>query len=192
MKHLGTVELNTERLILRKFRSDDASMVYENWSSDEVVYKYTGDKYHKSITDTETRLQKWIENYEKDDYYRWTIVTRDCEEVIGIIMANYIAEGEYVHMAYFLSPKFWSIGYTTEAFRRVIKFFFEEVGMNRVEAMYHPENMASGEVMKKCGLTREGVLRQALKTNISGFTDMIICSILAEEYFERKVECYES
>lgn len=37
MKHLGTVQLETERLILRPFRLEDAEAMYKNWASDDEV-----------------------------------------------------------------------------------------------------------------------------------------------------------
>ncbi len=50
----------------------------------------------------------------------------------------------------------------TEAVRRLIRFGFEEMKLNRIEAVHAIENEASGKVMQKAGMSFEGVLRQRM------------------------------
>ena len=68
-----------------------------------------------------------------------------------------------------------------EAFEAVIRFMFDEVGVNRLEARHNVDNPNSGGVMKKCGLTYEGTLRQAATDN-TGLMDLSVYSILRSEY----------
>ena len=49
VKHVGTCELETKRLILRKFKRDDAVMVFNNWASDEEVTRYVAWPIHHHI-----------------------------------------------------------------------------------------------------------------------------------------------
>ena len=72
-------------------------------------------------------------------------------------------------------------GITTEAFKAIIPFFFEEVGANRIESQHDPNNPGSGKVMKKCGLKYEGMLRQADWSN-KGIVDACIYSLLKSEW----------
>ena len=60
---------------------------------------------------------------------------------------------------------------------------FEEVGANRIESQHDPDNPNSGLVMKKCGLTYEGTLRQADYSN-RGIDDACIYSLLKEEWIK--------
>ena len=69
----------------------------------------------------------------------------------------------------------------SEAFSKVIEFLFSQVGMNRIEARYDVRNPHSGGVMIKCGLMREGILRQA-DVNTSGLCDMAVYSILKSDW----------
>ena len=39
MKHCGTQELETERLVLRRLSIDDSEMMYNNWANDRQVGK---------------------------------------------------------------------------------------------------------------------------------------------------------
>ena len=106
-------------------------------------------------------------------------------EVIGTISVVELDERvEKVQIGYCIGRKWWSQGYTTEAFAAIISFLFEEVGVNRIEAMYDLRNPGSGKVMEKCGLQYEGTLRQAGWSN-SGIGDMAMHSILASEYFKK-------
>lgn len=64
MNHKGTIKLETNRLILRKFVIDDAKVMYENWASENEVTKFLTWPTHSSIEDTKLVLNNWISNYE--------------------------------------------------------------------------------------------------------------------------------
>lgn len=87
-----------------------------------------------------------------------------------------------IELAYELGRHWWGQGLMTEAVKAVIDFFFNEVGFNRIYADFASENLASGKVMQKCGMTYEGTMRQALKCN-NGLFDKVNYAILAKEYF---------
>ena len=70
----------------------------------------------------------------------------------------------------------------TEATKRVIEFFFREVGMKRIYADHAKENPASGKMQEKAGMKWEGTLRQGGKCN-NGIYDKVMYAILAEDYF---------
>jgi ribosomal-protein-alanine N-acetyltransferase len=67
----------------------------------------------------------------------------------------------------------------------LVRFFFEDVGLKRVDAHHDPRNPASGKVMQKAGMTYEGTLRQADKNN-QGICDSVVYAILACDYFAAK------
>ena len=61
MKHIGTKELETERLILRKVRLEDADEAYKNWCSHDIVAKYVLWDTHKSVEETKELYKIWVE-----------------------------------------------------------------------------------------------------------------------------------
>ena len=69
----------------------------------------------------------------------------------------------------------------TEAVRAVVGYLFAEVGVRRVCAQHDTENPASGAVMRRVGMTKEGVLRQSGRNN-RGVVDMAVYSILRDEW----------
>lgn len=76
----------------------------------------------------------------------------------------------------------WRKGYTSEALIRLVRFFFEDVGVNRVEAYHDPRNPNSGKVMQKAGMLYEGTSRESYLNNL-GFCDAANYALLARDYF---------
>lgn len=185
MKHLGTKKLETDRLILRQFTIEDTDAMYNNWASDPEVTKYLTWPNHETVEISNTVLTDWISRYSKDDYYQWAIILKDnFDEPIGSISAVHKDDAiEMVHIGYCIGKKWWKQGITSEALAALIKFFFEEVGVNRIEARYDPRNPYSGKVMMKCGLKYEGTHREA-DWNNQGRCDSAIYAILAKDYNE--------
>lgn len=81
----------------------------------------------------------------------------------------------------------WNKGYMTEAFKEVIKFLFEEVGVETIYAEHLAANSSSGKVMLKSGMKYEGSLRNRLiDKNTNKPTDLESYSIIREDYFNNK------
>lgn len=186
MRNLGTVALETNRLIIRKFNENDGIYMYNNWASDDEVTKYLKWPTHKAKGMSNSYVSWVMKNYEKDNdnkVYDWVIELKEIGQPIGSIGAvNVNSEVESIQIGYCIGSKWWHKGIMTEAFTEVIRFFMEEVGANRLEARYDIRNENSGKVMEKCGLKYEGTLR-ASDINNSGVFDVAWYSILKDEYF---------
>lgn len=182
MDHLGTKILETDRLLLRPFVWEDQEAMFRNWESDPEVTKYLRWQHYTAPEDVGPVLRKWIDGYAKPDFYQWAIVPKEVGEPIGTIsVVGYDSRLGQPEIGYCIGKRWWNQGYTSEALGRVIDFFFGEVGASRIEACHDPRNPGSGAVMKKCGMTYEGTLRQADRNN-QGVCDVCIYSILAEEW----------
>jgi len=182
MNHLGTKQLETERLILRRFTVEDAGAMYRNWASDPEVSKYLTWPCHASPEVSVRCLTDWAEQYAKPDYYQWAIVPKAVGEPIGSIsVVGYDSRIGQPEVGYCIGKPWWRQGYTSEALGRVIDFLFGEAGASRVESRHDPRNPNSGAVMRKCGMTYEGTLRQA-DWNNQGICDVCMYGILAEEW----------
>lgn len=186
MNHMGTKEIETKRLLLRKFTENDAFAAFNNWTSDEKVTEFLRWPTHNSIDITKSVMEDWVEAYEKKDFYQWAIVLKEINEPIGTI--SVVDKNEMlniVHIGYCIGSKWWNQGITSEAFSGIIPFLFDDVKVNRIESQHDPYNPNSGKVMSKCGLKYEGTLRQADFSN-KGIVDASMYSLLASEYYAAK------
>ena len=182
MKHLGTKTLETSRLLLRRFCIDDAQATYHNWASDDQVTKYLTWPSHTSPAITSAVLQSWVELYAEPDYYQWAIVLKSArDQPIGSIAVVSLEDSvKKAQIGYCIGQAWWHKGIMTEALNAVIHFMISEVGMNRVEARHDVNNPNSGKVMQKCGMTLEGIHRQADMNN-QGLCDEACYAILKNE-----------
>lgn len=186
MKHLGTKQIETSRLLLRRFAEEDAQAMFDNWASDPEVTAFLTWPAHGSPEISKMVLDDWISHYGEEDFYQWAIVPKDLGQPIGSI--SVVAKNDRVarvEIGYCIGKNWWRKGYTSEALRAVLDFFFEEVGVNRVEARHDPRNPHSGGVMKKCGMRCEGTLRQSDRNN-QGICDAVWYGILASERGEKR------
>lgn len=183
MTHLGTQRIETERLILRQFVIEDAEAMYENWAKDDAVTQYLTWPTHKDSGISRMVIESWLKEYEKQEYYQWAIELKELQEVIGSISVVHINEDlGSVEIGYCIGKQFWNQGITSEALKALIRFFFEEVKVSRIEARHDPLNPNSGKVMMKCGLSLEGTMRKASRNN-TGICDVSIYGMISEDYF---------
>jgi ribosomal-protein-alanine N-acetyltransferase len=187
MEHLGTKTLETDRLVLRQFILNDAESKFKNWASDNDVTKYLSWKAHENINASKNVLENWISKYTNKDFYQWAIVLKSINEPIGVIgVLKQDDNIKMIHIGYCIGKKWWHQGITSEALSVLIKYFFEEIGVNRIESRHDPNNQNSGKVMEKCGLRYEGTMRQADKNN-QGICDYCEYGIIADDYFKNKI-----
>lgn len=153
MNHTGTVTLETDRLILRRYEMSDAEDMYNNWVADPEVARFWQWEPHESIEETKGFLKLWIEEYKKPDNYLWTIVLKSISQAIGYIYLADVNDTENsVSVHYALSRKHWNRGIMPETCNRVLEFAFDVLGAERVYTHHHIDNGASGKVMQKCGM----------------------------------------
>lgn len=186
MNHRGTVTLETERLVLRRFEMGDCPAVFANWAGDEKVTEFLRWPAHRDLSVTGDVISGWKRAYESNSFYQWAVVPKESGEPVGTIsVVDMDARTGKMHIGYCLGQKWWNKGYMTEAFSEVIKFLFEKVGARRIESQHDPENPASGRVMQKCNLKYEGTLRKADWSN-RGIVDACVYAILADDYYNAK------
>ena len=182
MNHKGTIFIETERLILRRFTENDVEAMFRNWEGDPKVTEFLRWKTAANLKDAENVLLEWIRDYEKADFYQWAIVLKELEEPIGTIsVVDKNEQLDIVHIGFCIGIKLWHQGITSEAFKAIIPFFFNEVCVNRIESQHDHNNPNSGYVMKKCGLKYEGTLRES-DWNNQGVVDACMYSLLKSEW----------
>lgn len=179
MKHLGTVPLETDRLLLRRFTAEDASAMFANWASDDEVARYLTWTAHGNPELTATILASWVDDYNRLNSYQWAIELKELGEPIGSIgVVSSDDSFDSLMIGYCIGRQWWNQGLVTEAFSRLIDFFLDEVGAARIESMHDVANPASGRVMQKCGLLHEGRQHHRIRNNVGNLVDVEAYAIL--------------
>ena len=187
MRELGTVTLETERLILRKATKEDAESMHKNWSTDEVTHAYDWFFKLDTLEDTERYIDEMIERYNgpmKTVYFNWVIEYKENHEIIGHILSNkFLRNHQVVEIGYSLSSKYFRQGLMTEALTKVIDFFLNEVGVRIVAANANADNLPSVNLLKKVGFNLDAVLPQRLISKKTGLpTDSCMFSIINKNF----------
>lgn len=171
--------LKTERLILRRMEKSDYKDVFA-YASDARVSEYLLWSPHTDISQTKSYLRNIDAKYKRAEFYDWGIVYDG--SLIGTVgftsldTANNVGEIGYV-----LSSKYWGLGIAVEAAERIIEFGFSQLNLDRIEARYMVENLASRRVLDKLSMKNEGVFRSCMKVK-GKRRDIAVASILREEY----------
>jgi [ribosomal protein S5]-alanine N-acetyltransferase len=173
-------ELETERLLLRKMRLDDAEAMFA-YASDPEVTRYVLFETHRSLEDSKSFLRLAVEGYEKGDFGGWGVVLKDSGVFVGTCGMEVDPEHARAELGYVLAREHWGRGLVPEAVRAVIRFGFRRLGLNRLGARCMAENTASARVMEKAGMTYEGTLRE-LEFIKGAYRDMKFYSILRREF----------
>ena len=159
-------QFETERLVLRPPRLDDARAMFEGWTQDQEVTRYLTWRPHERIEQTQEFVQECIRAWQGETRFPYVITLKGTGEVIGIIDPR--IEGPKVGIGYGTARAHWGKGYVPEATRAIIEWAFQQPSIYRVYATTDVDNVASRRVMEKVGMQCEGILRSyILHPNIS-------------------------
>ena len=179
MNHLGTVMLESDRLILRRIYESDAVEIYNGFVN-QKDFLYYANKSKRTLQEEINSLKGINEKYKQKDYYNWVITLKDTKEIIGSINANlfgFIVD----NINYAIDERFTNNGYMSEALSVILKFFFEKVGVKEIYCGCCIENKASKKVM----LNNKMKLVEIKKAYINlsdGYHDMYLFSLKKGEY----------
>ena len=130
--HKGTIQLESNRIILRRLTLKDATSMYNNWASDEEVTKYLTWPAHSNIGVTKMVLNSWIEQYDNNEFYQWGIVFKDENELIGTIgVVNKNDDIKSFELGVCLGKKYWGKAIGPEAVNIVIKYL-KQIGYTQM------------------------------------------------------------
>ncbi len=187
MEHKGTKRLIGDNIILRRFEENDLLPMYDNCWKYSNVSKWTNYAEMNTIDEVKTNAdmftEKWLSSYKYSNRYNWAIVEKSSKNVIGRMFGMHPNDEKCeVELAYELGPNWWNKGFMTDAVNIVLKFFFEDVGMNRVFCYHADKNPASGKVMQKAGMKQIGVLLDGCTCN-GGIFIRVNYEMTRKDYF---------
>jgi ribosomal-protein-alanine N-acetyltransferase len=152
---IGSEVIETERMILRAFRNDDLSDLFA-YASNPEVGPHAGWPAHKNLDESKRILNLFI-NGDKT----FAIVMRDTGKVVGSIgieKRSIDLGQEFYRLAskeigYVLAYEYWGRGLMPEAVKAVIKWCFENKGIDILTCGHFISNGQSQRVIEKCGFS---------------------------------------
>ena len=173
--------LRTERFILRRIVRDDIDDIYD-YSSNPETSRYLLWYPHDDLSVTRAYFKIINRKYKNGTFYDWGIVDAVSGKMIGTCGFTAINElDNRAEIGYVINPSYKGRGIATEVVRRVIRFGFEVLGLERIEARYIIGNDASRRVMEKCGMSFEGIHKHAVRAK-GRYFDVGVCAVIAGEH----------
>ncbi|MUK90760.1 GNAT family N-acetyltransferase [Ornithinibacillus sp. L9] len=177
--------LKTERLVLRKIEESDAHSIME-YLSDEEVVQYYGLEPFETIQDALSEIAWYQKIWNEKTGVRWGITRRGENQVIGSCgFLNIAAQHFRAEIGYELHRHYWGQGIATEAIEAILRFGFEQLKFQRIQALIEPPNIPSQKLLEKQGFTQEGLLRNYEYTS-GNFDDLYMYSLLKKEFIYMK------
>lgn len=143
--------IETPRLILRPLTRDDLD-AFASMNGDAEVMRYIGDGKPQSRAQTQMRLNAIIEHREQHRFGLCAAIEKATGEFVGFCGLQFLDNTSEVEVGYRLAKRFWGMGLATEAAGATLRYGFDELGLDRIVAVVHPENVASQWVIQKIGL----------------------------------------
>lgn len=147
--------LETTRLQLRPFSLADVDDLHRLWT-EHSVRKFLWDDQIISHDTTVEVIEACIKSFAEHGFGYWTISFKDQSEKIGFCGLRHFQEtgasSTEVELMYGLAPEYWGNGLATEAAQEMLRYGFEQVGLERIYAGADPPNTASFRVMERIGM----------------------------------------
>jgi RimJ/RimL family protein N-acetyltransferase len=157
------MRLETERLVLRLPRLDDAEAVLELYSDPEAM-RFIGGVQAEIVADPESIVRVWLERWEANGFGQLVAERRDDGAVVGRIglvvwdtrdweISTVPEAGEHgqPELGWALTQAYWGLGYATEGALATRAWAREELGIERLISVIAPQNVRSQRVAEKLG-----------------------------------------
>lgn len=172
--------ITTDRLVLRLFMKSDAEVVAKLCNNYNIYKSTLYLPYPYSIEDAVTWIERHLENFNADKAYEFAITDRDDGKIYGAIALSSNQQFQNGELAYWVGEAYWGKGYATEAAQAIVEFAFEIKQYHKVFARYFGSNPASGKVLQKIGMNKEGILIDHIKKE-DRYEDLIYYGIIKSE-----------
>ena len=148
-RKLGTAELRTARLLLRRYRPEDADALYRDFGTDPVMFQYSGWNPYATPEMAQETVRRFIDSYQDEHFYGWVI---EADEVLFGTIGAYDYEADQIEVGFSIARACWGRGYATEALKAVLLYLTENEGIPCVTAWCAAENIGSRRVLEKAGM----------------------------------------
>lgn len=177
--------IETNRLVIRCYNPADAILI--KTSVDESrehlrPWMPWADGEPEELQTYIERLRSFRGSFDKGENFIYGIFNRDETRLLGGTGLHPRVGPRATEIGYWIHKDFINQGLATETSAALIRVAFEILQMVRIEIHCDPANLRSAAVPRKLGFTHDATLRQRLELPDGSFRDVMVWSLLAEEY----------
>ena len=153
------IVLETERLTLRKFSTDDAPFILALLNEPSFL-RYIGDKGVRNLEDARQYILNGpVESYARNGFGMYLVELRETNLPIGmcgLVKRDGLTDAD---VGFAFLPAYWSKGYAVESASAVLAFAREVLGLKQILGITLPDNHSSIKVLQKIGLRFEQMVK---------------------------------
>ncbi|MBK3497097.1 GNAT family N-acetyltransferase [Viridibacillus sp. YIM B01967] len=169
--------ITTKRLELRLFQKSDAVAVTKLCNNYNLYKNTLYLPYPYSLEDALSWIEHHLDNFNANKSYEFAITDKENGELYGAIALSNNQKFNNGEIAYWIGEEFWGNGYATEAAQAILQFAFDEKQYHKIFARYFNSNPASGRVIQKLGMKKEGILIDQVRKE-NRYEDLVYYGII--------------
>lgn len=177
------MEIPAKRLLLRDLAAEDEAAL-RALEAEPALYRYR-DSAPPSEEEIGAFFQRTQELQAQNPRpaYLLAITLPAAGRLIGLVTLTItnrtLGQAE---LGYRLGIDYWGHGYAAEAAEALVGFGFATLGLHRIYALCHPDNIGSRRVMEKVGMRYEGHLREDWRYRDGTWRDSLLYAILEQDW----------
>lgn len=173
-------------IVLRQPTYDDVNALFEIYNN-KKLFEYTPSIFKETKEEVAEMVERFNNQFENKQMIRMVVALKGEEDFAVAVaeMYGYNADVNMMAIGYRVNERFWGKKIATKSVNAMLKFLFEEIGINRVYAEAMPTHTASLAILEKCGFMLEGITRQGFYFHDKGVVDGATFSILKSEYLNK-------
>ncbi len=179
-------EIDLGNYVLREKRDGDAENFFRYYTDPEVN-KFIMCEMPRDVEEARRELHYWRNIFYRNDGIYFAIARKYDDQLIGSIgLSTYNSYHSRIELSYDLAKEYWRQGICNAAIQAIIKYGFEQMKINRIEAFTSTDNIPSKNLLLKCGFTLEGTLRQH-RYHRGHYVDAFSFSLLRQDFLTKLI-----
>lgn len=173
--------LESERLVLRKVTESDTDDMFA-YTADAALLEHLPLNVTPTRAETQAAIRGFMDMYHARRVAPWGISLKATGRHIGLVgFESWNPVTDRAEIGFLVARAFWRQGYAIEAARRAMRFGFDQMKLNRIEARVAPRNEPSRLLLAKLGMRHEGLMREHSWWR-GRYHDLELYSILKREF----------